>query len=74
MSEHVPLGNALVTVSDDFFINSFLEGYLCYRTQQQGKTLTEAAIYQMLVTGMSQDCLTEREKAGRILGWIAGLL
>lgn len=73
MPENKQIGNAMVTVEDDDFINGYQTGYLHYFTDYKGKRFTDAQLHAIVAFNINNGTYSFRYNAGYVLGWIAGM-
>jgi hypothetical protein len=64
-------GNALITVTDDDFCNSYTASYLTYHVHYRDRVLSEQEIYAFIVQHIRDVTRTDRWNVGFILGWVA---
>lgn len=73
ITEQHRIGNAIILVADDDFCNAYTAGYLTYRLDYQGKTMSDNDIYEFIVQHLRDVRNTDRWNAGFVLGWVAGM-
>lgn len=69
---YTPLGNVLVAVQDDEFMNGVQTGYVRFQEDFAGTTLSEGDIRTFLLQNLFDGLNTERCNLGYITGWYKG--
>ncbi len=68
------VGETRVSVQNDQFAQGMQAGYMLFLTEQQGKPLSDAQIYELIAQSIYHVRTTTTYNAGFVVGWIKGLL
>jgi hypothetical protein len=62
-----------IKVSDHDFMRGFRSGYERFTAQPRTQILVDDTVYQFLLATISDERVSNREKAGFLSGWYAGM-
>ena len=72
-NERHQIGNAIILVSDDTFVNSYQVGYLQYHLDYKDRALTEQELYDYIMRTCLDVQRSDRANTGRIVGWLGAM-
>ena len=79
-STHLPVGNeqrqigqAIITLADDHFINGYQAGHLQYMLGYRNRLLSDEDIYHFLANNLLTPFHSNRWNAGYVMGWMITL-
>jgi len=69
----MPAGFTPIKMSDQDFMKGFRSGYERFTTQPRTQILVDDTIYHFLSAIIADESVSNREKAGFLSGWYAGM-
>ncbi|HEY7415660.1 MAG TPA: hypothetical protein VH593_10745 [Ktedonobacteraceae bacterium] len=70
-TEHITLGNALITIHHPTFFEGYTSGFRHYRRSDYQQPLTDTAIQHLLERPFTEHC--EMWRAGFLMGWLTAI-